>query len=215
VDDIVRDLREEPVQAFQQAVYRKDSGVSLLRKVRKEAPEELKKIGRAWLDDVFQNATAEGEMGFVDHGQSLWRQWQNLGPRTKQMLFTPTHAADLDKFFLGVKKLGESPNPSKTAILHMIQGQTAGSIAAIFVEPTAGIPYVLGMGALSKLLHSPVGIRALTKGVTVPLGNKAAATAAASEILKLAGEEAKPYVLPKAAEDVPLGAPEWSLAAAQ
>jgi hypothetical protein len=112
-------------------------------------------------------------------------------------MFTPSQAADLDKFFLGVKKLSESTNPSKTAVLQMtVHG--AGSVVGAFFNPMTGIPYIIGTGALSKLLHSPKGVQALTRGLTVPLGNKAASAAAAAEILKLAGDEARP-VLPKAA----------------
>jgi hypothetical protein len=216
VDDIVQQLRKEPVQAFHQAVYQKDSGIGLLRKVAKEAPKEMKRIGRAWLDDVFATATAEGESGFVEHGQRLWSEWQKLGPQTKRMLFEPTHVEDLDKFFLGVKKLAESPNPSKTAVLQMIQGHTAGSVMALVSSPVRGSFYIIGTGKLSQMLHSPRGVRALTRGIHVSVGNKAAAAAAASEILKLAGDEAKPYVLPKAAEEMP--SPEdqpFSLAAVQ
>lgn len=183
VDDIAKQLRDEPVQTFGQLTWQKDSGVALLRKVAKEAPAELPKIGRAYLENLFTPAMAEG--GF-NKAASIHQSWQNMGPQTKRMLFkNPMLVQDLDKFFLGAKKLAENPNPSGSGVLVAIGAE--GSL--ILNNPAAGVAYSLGAGAVSKMLHSPAGVRALTNGMKIPLGEKAAGASLAAQILKMAGDD--------------------------
>jgi hypothetical protein len=181
---ILDDIRTEPVQAFNQMTYAKDAGIDLLRKVNAQAPGEMSKLGRAWLENAFKKAQQEGGFG---HSAKLFSDWENLGPQTKRLLFTPAVATDLDKFFLGAKTLAENPNPSGTAVLG-ISGAAGG---LIFTNPTTGIPLALGAGALSKMLHSPGGVKALLLGLKVPL-SAPAATLAYGQLLKAAGMEPTP-----------------------
>ena len=186
VADVVQQLRQEPVQLFNQLTYAKDSGVELLRSVAKHAPGEMAKVSRAFLEGLFDKATAEG--GF-QHAAKIAAEWAKLGDETKAVLFkNPMLRADLDKFFLGAKKLAENPNPSGSGVVGWIAGQSVLTVT----NPATGIPYLLGWGAVSKMLHSPRGIRLLTEGMRIPLGNKAAAGFAAGQILKAAGDEAQP-----------------------
>jgi hypothetical protein len=186
VHDVVKQLREEPVQLFNQMVYSGDSGVELLRKVQKEAPKELPKVGRAYIEQLLTKASAEG--GFQG-GAGLWKQWQNLGPETKKMLFkNPVHRQDLDNFFLVAKRMSENPNPSGSAVVGTHSGLIGGLVVA---EPMSGVSYALGSGAISKLMNSPRGIRLLTEGMRIPLGKKAAAAGNAAAILRLAGDDAR------------------------
>ena len=185
-EGVLDQLRTEPVQTFNQLTWQKDSGVELLRQVQKEVPSELPKIGRAYLENLFTKATAEG--GF-SRAQGLQASWQNLGPETKRLLFQdPQLVGDLDKFFLGAKKIAENPNPSGTEVVSI----SAGSGALMVTQPHVGIPMALGAGALSKLLHSPLGVRLLTEGMKIPVSNKAAAAFTAGSILRLVGDEANP-----------------------
>ena len=194
---VLDQLRTEPVQTFGQMTYAKDAGIDLLRQVQREAPGELPKVGRAWLEDVLHGPRGAIAEGGFNRADGLWQQWRNLGPETKRLIFqNPLLIADLDKFFLAAKKMAENPNPSGTAIL----GMSAGSGALIFTHPATGIPMAIGAGALSKMLHSPAGVRALTEGLTVPVGKGAAASIAAARILKLAGQDAQPAQLPAAAQ---------------
>lgn len=200
-DDIVEQLRTEPVQLFNQATFAKDAGIGLLRKVAKESPGSMRRIGRAWLDNVVAAATPEGDIGLITGGRRLASQWNNLGPSTKRLLFTPEHVADLDKFFRGASKLSESLNPSGTAYMGLSVGQAG---FAISLGPLWGPAYLVGAGGVSKLLRSPAGTQALLKGLTVPLGDKAATAAITAKILQIAGDDARPIgprsQLPKAAE---------------
>jgi hypothetical protein len=75
----------------------------------------------------------------------------------------------------------------------------AGQGALAVTHPHIGIPYMIGAGALSKLLHSSAGVRALTQGMKIPLRGPAA-VATAGQILRMAGTDVKPVEFPKAAE---------------
>lgn len=186
VADVAKQLRNEPVQLFNQLTWSQDAGVELLRNVAKHAPSEMPKLGRAFLEGLFERATAES--GF-QHAAKLSAEWARLGSETKAVLFkNPALRADLDKFFLGAKKLAENPNPSGSGVVAWIAGQSALAVN----NPISGATYVIGWGAISKMMHSPRGIRLLTEGMRIPLGNKAAAGFAATQILKAAGDEAKP-----------------------
>ena len=154
---------------------------------------------------MFSTAAAEG--GF-NKTQSLWNRWQNLGPQTKQVLFkNPLLIKDLDNFFLLAKKAAENPNPSGSTLLASVGGQTG----YMFVHPVSGVQMVLGAGALSKMLHSPTGVRALTEGLKLPAGEIAARAASSARILKAAASVgAKPTTLPMAAANSPSSQSEKS-----
>src|SRR5690606_32145679 len=69
VGDLLRELRSEPVQVFEQATWSRDAGVERLQRIAQEAPGELPKIGRAYLDNLFDRARREG--GF-ERPAGLW-----------------------------------------------------------------------------------------------------------------------------------------------
>ena len=140
-------LRDEPVQVFNSLVFRKDAGIERLREVAAQAPGEMAKLGRAWMEQALERPMAEG--GF-DAPLGLLRKWQDLGPQTKALLFpNPLHRKDLDDFFLLAKKIAENPNPSGTA-------RNLTAINALWSIPAAG---------LAKLFYSPAGVRELTRAV--------------------------------------------------
>jgi hypothetical protein len=178
--DVLEQIRTEPVQAFNQATFAKDAGIKLLRDVAKQAPSELPKIGRAFLDDLMAKATSAG--GFKQAGQ-IAATWEKLGPQTKLLLYKdPAYIKDLDRFFLLARKMGESPNPSGSALV----GSIAGSAAHMAVSPATGIPLQLAGGAIAKLLQSPRGAKLLSQGFRIPLGNRVAAGVWASQLARFA-----------------------------
>jgi hypothetical protein len=159
--DVLKQMREEPVQVFQQATYAKDAGVAHLRRVAALAPQELPKVGRAYLDDLMREATADG--GF-DKAKTLATRWDSLGPQTKRLLFKdPAYITDLDNFFRLARKIAENPNPSGTA-----------RVNNVFNAATALPSY-----AIAKMLYSRKGIKILTNGirVDVPVGGPRAGLA--------------------------------------
>lgn len=170
VADTLDMLSQEPRQVFQQLTQNKDVGVERLRAVARLAPEELPNLSRGVLEDMLQQATAEG--GFT-HADRLYANWQKLGGETKRMLFPKKgQIADLDQFFLLAKRIKENPNPSGTA-----QVMNATNLSL-------GIP----SWALAKLLMTPQGVRALTavrvaRGAGTPV---AARTLALTNLAKAA-----------------------------
>lgn len=184
IADVAKQLRDEPVQTFNKLVWQKDTGIDMLREVAKHAPAEMPKVGRAFIEQLFDKATENG--GF-DKAKSLMNQWQNLGPETKKILYpNPMLRTNIDKFFTLATKVAENPNPSGSAIV----AHSMGAIPAFFVSPAAGGTYLLGGAAMAKLMFSPRGVRLLTEGLKVPV-SPAASAITAVEVLKMAGDDAQ------------------------
>jgi hypothetical protein len=162
VADVLDSMRDEPVQAFNQMVYSKDAGINQLRDVAKHAPNEMPKVGSAFLNDILDTSTAEG--GF-DKAAGAWAKWDKLGTETKKVLFKdPKYIKDLDDFFLLSKKLADNPNPSGTAVIGqtglMVGAASSGHLAATAVS-------ALSLAALSKILHSPHAVNLMVNGLKV------------------------------------------------
>lgn len=181
VIDTLESLSEEPVKAFRNMTLANDAGIDRLRAVAQAAPGEMGKVGRAYLEDLMTKATAEGGFNRAD---ALFKDWQNLGPSTKRLLFKdPAYIKDLDSFFLLAKRMATNPNPSGTAyagglIVHATNGW--------FMRNLPGAMYVEMSGyTLSKLLKTRRGVQLLTRGFTLPAQSAAAPTLAA-EIMSLA-----------------------------
>jgi hypothetical protein len=186
VGEIFDGLKDEPVKTMRALTAPKDSAVAQLKAVASVAPKEMPRLARAYLEELMNTATAEGGFG---HTQKLLAEWNKLGHETKALLFQkPALIQDLDHFFQLAKKMGESPNPSGTALTLNAGAQ----LGLVFTHPATGIPVVLGSGALSKLLHSPTGVKALTRGMSMSLGHKPGAAAASASILKAAQEAGVP-----------------------
>ena len=187
--DVLRELREEPVQAFNQTTWAHDAGIDRLRRVVEMAPGEISKVGRAYLDGLLETATAEGGFG---KAQGIAAKWQALGPKTKDILFGNEVARDLDSFFLLAKKAAENPNPSGTGFITSIGAQ--GVI--LVTNPAAGVAVQVAGATLAKLLRAPKVVRALTQGFTLS-GRTPAGAAAANAIFT----EARRLGIPLAAQN--------------
>jgi hypothetical protein len=180
--DILKPMRDEPRQVFDMATWPKDAGIDHLTAVARESPQSMTKMARAYLDDLLSTATAEG--GF-DKAASLQSKWANLGPQTKALLFRPQHIKDLDNFFLVAKKMAENPNPSGTAYVTGLGAQGA----LLVTNPLTGAAVTLGLGGLSKLLHSTAGVRAITRGLSIPVAARTRASSAYAGVLAAAKQE--------------------------
>jgi hypothetical protein len=164
-DAVLKKLRVEPVQTFQQLIYSKDSGLGMLRKVAGMAPDTMKNVGRAYLEDLLSTATKEG--GFGKTG-TIATSWQKLGNETKKILFRdPALIKDLDNFFTTAKMMGENINPSGSGYVLSLSGQGA----ALFYSPLTQVPMQISAAALSKMLHSRSGVKLLTEGLQAPAAN--------------------------------------------
>jgi len=147
---------KSPATAFRGMTQSGDTAVGHLRDVLKQSPETKPLIARAVLDGLIDHPTAGPA--------KTWADWQKLGPETKYALYTPEHIRDLNAFFKLRKMIAENPNPSGTAHTLLV-----GGLAGLVTAPITA--------AVSGLLHSPSGVKLLTKGLQIPLKNKAASAA--------------------------------------
>jgi hypothetical protein len=155
-------LRAEPVQTFRALTQAGDAAIDKLRDVKKIAPAEMPKIGRAYLDDLIDTATAEG--GFSREAK-LWAEWSKLGDETKALIFPDASLrGDLDQFFLLGKKMAENPNPSGTGSMVALGAQGA----MLWTDPVTGVATALSGAALSKALNSPAVAKLLTQAMQTP-----------------------------------------------
>jgi hypothetical protein len=187
--DVLGDVlktNEEPVQAFRRLTAPKDTNINLLRRVQQQAPAAMKDLGRAYLEDLMSQATAEGSF---DKSARLSAEWNKLGSQTKQALF-PGMVDDLDRFFLLAKRLNFNPNPSGSGHIVSLGAQGASLVAS----PVYGLLSQLGGAGLSALLHSKTGVKLLTNGLSLTVGKAPAAAqaAAAARIVATAREMGLP-----------------------
>lgn len=166
--DTLKMLKDEPVGTFRALTQNGDAAVEKLRDVKKIAPGELPRVGRAYLEGLIDTATNEGGFG---HEAKLWADWQRMGDETKRMLYPdPALRESLDKFFLIGKKMAENPNPSGSGYIAALSAQGT----ALLFEPVSGAATVLAGGVLSKALNSPKVARLLTEAMQTPTTSKAA-----------------------------------------
>lgn len=158
IGEVLDQLPDEPVKAFDKLTAPRDGHIDLLRKVQQIAPEKMADLGRAKLQQWLDLAS---ERGRFDHADRLYAEWNRLGPQTKRILFgdNPALVKDLDQFFLLAKRLHENPNPSGSATT----GVKVGEVVGLVTHPLATLPATVTLGALSKLLYSPKGVQALSE----------------------------------------------------
>lgn len=196
LETLTRGTGDEPVRLVNRLTARDDTAIRQLRELQRVAPQELPRLGRAFLDDLLTTAT---EAGGFQRAQKLLAEWQGLGAETKTLLFQkPDYIRDLDHFFLLAKKLAENPNPSGTALTAL----KGGEIALLWKTGGASAPVSIGAGILSRLLHSPMAVRALTQGMSTTLGAPFSRTAATANLVRAAREAGVPLdMAPVPAED--------------
>ena len=178
IADVSDKLREEPVQAFNQLTMAKDAGVDYLKQVAQTAPDVMPKLGRAYLDNLFDLATQEG--GWT-RARTVFNNWENLGDQTKALLFPePAQRQALDRFFFAAKMIGEPINPSGTAMVSA--AQKAGLNPFKWAEGWLG----------SRLLFTPRGIKFLTGIAQDPPQSASESAAVKAQAQKIFGPPTKP-----------------------
>lgn len=198
--NLVDQFKDEPVRLYDQLTAKRDANINLLENVNKLAPEQMPALGRAWLEAAIDKAT---EGGKFEHADKLYSDFQNLGDRTKALLWRdPNLRSDLGNFFQSAKDSARIEGPSGTARVAHISG-TAGLVLS---HPIAGSVYVIGMNALSRLLYNPSFVRAAIRGFKTP-ENTLGAAAAAGSIVSAAQAAGVPVTTAKAPEAI---APEAS-----
>ena len=165
----------EPAAVFQKFTQGGDRVAVLLGDLRTFAPNEVKELGRTYLQGLLETATREG--GFQKAGTVL-NQWNRLGPRTKELLFDKSTIQNIDDFWLGAKRLTQDPNPSGTAKTLLALGGVGLAVDAILRPGTSieqkaeelavGIPVLLAANKqLAKVLLRPGGSELLLKTIAL------------------------------------------------
>jgi hypothetical protein len=150
VADVSRQLADnKPVQNFGRLVGQQDTNIDFLRAVKEQAPDEMPRVGRAWLQQQMDRGMREG--GF-SKTMGLLNDWRQLGPETKAILFPDAKLrTSLDSFFKVADMASHAPNPSGTAL---VQGADTW-------DPRKLIKGYIG----SKLFFTPEGIKLLTDAI--------------------------------------------------
>jgi hypothetical protein len=173
VADMLNSLPDEPAQLYQRMVTAGDRTFDDLAFLNQVAPQQMRQVGRTFLDGLFTKATQEG--GF-QRAEGVMRDWQALGPATKRLLFgSPEAIHELDNFFLAAKMLTKDPNPSGTAKLVSALGILGAAVDAASSPGTmqdkmarfgvdAGA-MAAGSNLLARLLLTPGGTRLLTSTI--------------------------------------------------
>jgi hypothetical protein len=206
---VLKQLRKKSVQAFEQLTTRQDHEIALLRDVQRLAPKEVPKLGRAYLEKLFEKGAARDGWS---RENGLLAQWESLGPETKKLLYpNPALRRDLDAFFKLAVKAAENTNPSGSGwqVLLGSQGFGIASAAATGNLPAlgTGVGLQIPAYAVAKMLYSPHGVRLLTQGLKIRTLSPAAA-ANVLEQLRRAGERAAtttPAAVPASPAPTPSG----------
>jgi hypothetical protein len=188
-------LQYEPVNVFNRLTRGKDGSVELLKSVRAQAPQEMQRLGQAFLEGLIEKGRTQGGFTGTD---SIFSTWNNLGDSTKQILFkNPALRAKIDNFFQLAKQVNASPNPSGSGATAMISMLGAATVLPLIrgdimgaAESAAGITgLAITANGLARLLMSPAGsaaledfLRASKPGVVAGALSK---TAAAAKLLNL------------------------------
>ena len=174
----------EPEGGYLKLVRDKDKNVAELIQMRATLPAnqrvaEMSNMGRAWVEELLTKAESTG--GFSHH-RALKNSWDNLGDRTKAILFPDaTVRGNLNKFFELQDAIGQQVNTSGTGGVNaMMQvgkaiGKAASPNAAAYGVGAAAGSGAAGVGAAQLVgslynigSYSPKVVRALVQG-TIPL----------------------------------------------
>ena len=174
----------EPVQVYQMLTWGRDAGIQRLREVADRAPDEMPKVGRAFIQGLLDTATQSGDF---EKARTVFNQWTQLGPQTKKILFrNPVLVQDLDNFFGLAKKIASNPNPSGSGYIANLNA--TGLL--LITNPHLGAGYMIGNAALSRMLFNPQASRTIARLMQMKAGR--AAEQAILQLLKSYGNNIVP-----------------------
>jgi hypothetical protein len=192
--EVLDALHAEPVTVLRQLTTAGDAGIERLRAVAQQAPGEMPKVGRAFLDGLLEKATSDG--GFK-HGARIAADWEKLGTETKRLLYKdPNYIRDLDNFFRLAKMSAETANASGTG--HVVA--TISHLHSLLAGPVVGLSEQAAWTGIGSLLHSRAGVKLLTEGLKLPVANKSGLGAWLSRAQKFAAAEGLTQAAPSATE---------------
>ena len=174
---------KEAGSLYQKLVASKERSLETLQYIQQKAPQVTKTIGKTFLDQLYEKATAEGGFGRTE---GLWRDWNNLGPQTKEILFGKGVAEDMDKFFLAAKRLHPAEGSATGgrlsafatygdiggALVELVTGTAAGHPGpAAAIAATALYKTRLQPEILARISFKPAGAKLLKNAMEVPINS--------------------------------------------
>ena len=150
------------VQLHDLLTKNEDAQFPALQKVASHIPQALPGIARATIEDIFRDVTQGGGISKV---QTAINRWNDLGPRTKELLFGPQTSADVKNLLQYAKMAVNEANPSGTAPT----AQLMGLWALMAHNPIAAIGVMAGARGLAKGIMSPEMADAVRTTGRVPL----------------------------------------------
>lgn len=194
-DEMLQGLspQNEPVQVYRTLTKAGDQTYELLTRINKIAPQELRTMGRTYLEGMLKEGF--GRTGRPERTAGMLRDWNELGPKTKELLFGQKLTTELDSVFRNLRKLAPaegSPTGWRLPILEAL-GVAGPALGLILTgHPVAGLSAAgglaataLGMNVLARVLFSERGAELLNKSLTLPTG-----TGAFREVVRALGAEA-------------------------
>jgi len=180
----------EPVKVYDRLLQWDGHSIGLLARVKKYAPQQIPKVGRALFDDLLTDVENTG-----NYSKALTR-WKALHPKTKQLLYGSEVPA-LNEFFELANEMTYRINPSGSGMAVAKGAQ----IMNLFRHPIRAAGEAAVAGTIGKLLTSPGGAKLLTQGLRIPVRSPAATAAWAAQ-------------LQRALKELPADQPEDETAAA-
>jgi hypothetical protein len=181
---------KEGVSVYRSVTQNRDARIGILRRIAKEAPDELPRLGRVWLEELIERSTLRsGQLQNApklwEMGNKQWTAWNNLGNETKKLIFPdPGLRRDLRHFFQTQSEIAKRMNTSGTARAMNITNLAR----AFYAYPIA------------QLMLTRRGVRFMTRGLSIPASNKAAAGAWMAQYLRYATEGRTTALAPGVAE---------------
>jgi hypothetical protein len=189
-----RGLPTEPVQLFDMLTEGRDIHIDLLNDLQRHVPGSMPALGRAAVEGMVQKALAEAGQGKPG---TMLTKWNNMGNKTKQILIKdPRIRQNLNDFFVLTERAAKNTNPSGTGTTLVSAGQLAGGgagLGLVFHDPglAAGTfaTTVLAPALVSRLLLSQRGAKFLSRGLTTPIRNPAAAAVIGGQLSRAIKEQ--------------------------
>jgi len=188
--ELAADLREEPAQLYRNLTSGGDSQIERLKTLRPYSQKALATVGRTYLEGMIEKATQEGGFG---RAQGILADWNKLGPETKNLLFGPKTASDVENFMIAAKRLTKSTNPSGSAHSMAAFG-SFGMLGKAFLETVSfqplaaakSVAYGVGFpNVMARVLFSPGGAKLMTQAISLPAKTPAGIAARANIIARL------------------------------
>jgi hypothetical protein len=154
----------------------KDAHYGDLENVLQFAPTVKDDLAEAAMNKVFEKTLTEE--GKYTSPLTAANNWNAIGDRTKEALFSPEHIADVDAFMKLAKRISQNPNPSGTGAMNAAMaalgvlkdsGLALSHGNVLKVAQTAGT--VLLSKELAKLMLNPEGATALKTLIGSPAGS--------------------------------------------